>query len=163
MSRTRPLHVAQLNLPSPEGFREAFEGIFARDFYTNHGPLEQELDRELAAYFGARHVVSVVNATTALMLTFKALDLKGDIITSAFTFPATAQAAVWAGLNPVFCDVDPDTHVLKPSQVADLIGPETTAVLGVHAWGRPCNPVELEALARERRVKLVFDAAHAVG
>ncbi|MGF7176569.1 DegT/DnrJ/EryC1/StrS family aminotransferase [Azospirillum doebereinerae] len=158
-----PLHVGQLNLPAAEAFREAFDGIFDRRFFANHGPLEQRLDRELASLFGVRNAVSVVNATAALMLVLRALDLDGEVIVPSFTFPATVQAVVWAGLRPVFCDIDPQTQTLTAARVAPKIGPATAAVLGVHIWGRGCDPLELEALTASRGVKLVFDAAHAVG
>jgi len=158
-----PLHVGQLNLPSEAEFRAAFEGIFARRFYANHGPLEQRLDRELAAYFGVRHAVSVVNATVGLMLVLRALHRHGEVVVPSFTFPATVQAVLWAGLTPVFCDVDPQTQTLTAPLVAARLGPATAAILGVHVWGRACDPEGLEALARERGVALLFDAAHAIG
>lgn len=160
MSDRAPLHVGQLNLPARDAFRAAFEDIFRRRHYANHGPLEQRLDAQLAERFQVRHAISVVNGTVALMLMLKALDLKGEVLTPAFTFPATAQALLWAGLKPVFCDVDPDSHMLTAERVADAITPATAAILGVHMWGRACDPLALEQLAHERGLRLVFDAAH---
>lgn len=159
----KPLHVGQLNLPSTESFREAFDGLFDRRFFANHGPLERQLDRELAQRFGVRHAIGVVNATVALMLTLRALDLKGEVIVPAFTFPATVQSVSWAGLKPVFCDVDPDSQTLTAQTVAPLIGPATAAIMGVHVWGRACDPIGLQELSRRHGLKLLFDAAHAVG
>lgn len=158
-----PLHVGQLNLPSVDAFEVAFKGIFARQFFTNHGPLEQELDAALASYFGVRHAVSVVNGTVALMIALQTLDLRGEVIVPAFTFPATVQAIAWAGLTPVFCDVDPHTQTITAPLAAAAITANTVAILGVHVWGRAADPDGLELLARERGLKLVFDAAHAVG
>lgn len=158
-----PLHVGQLNMPAADAFREAFAGIFERRFYANHGPLEQRLDEALAERLGVRHAISMVNATAALMLALRALGRTGEVLVPAFTFPATVQAVVWAGMTPVFCDVDPDTHTLSAAGVASRIGPATAAILGVHVWGRGCDPVALEALARRRGVGLLFDSAHAIG
>lgn len=158
-----PLHVGQLNLPAPDDFRRAFEGVFARRFYTNHGPLEHEADAALAAYFGVRHAISVVNGTAALMLLLKALGRKGEVITPAFTFPATVQAICWAGLTPVFCDVEPETHNISARLAEPLIGERTVAILGVHVWGRGCDVAPLQALANARGIRLIFDAAHATG
>ncbi|WP_372398642.1 DegT/DnrJ/EryC1/StrS family aminotransferase [Azospirillum sp. HJ39] len=159
----KPLHVGQLNLPAEDAFHKAFGELFDRRFFANHGPLEQQLDRELALRFGTRHAVSVVNATVALMLALRALDLQGEVIVPAFTFPATVQAVDWAGLKPVFCDVDPHSQTLTAQTVAPRIGPATAAILGVHVWGRACDPDGLAELSRRHGLKLLFDAAHAVG
>jgi len=158
-----PLHVGQLNLPSVDAFEAAFKGIFARQFFTNHGPLEQELDAAFASYLGVRHAISVVNGTVALMIALQALDLRGEVIVPAFTFPATVQAIAWAGLTPVFCDVDPHTQTITAPLAAAAITANTVAIVGVHVWGRAADPDGLEQLARERGLKLVFDAAHAAG
>lgn len=156
-----PLHVGQMNLPSDEAFRAAFEGIFARRHYANHGPLEHHLDKALAEHFQVRHAISVVNGTVALILLLKALDIQGEVITPAFTFSATAQSLLWAGLKPVFCDVDAESQMLTAAGVTKAITPATVAILGVHIWGRACDPIALEELAAERGLKLIFDAAHA--
>ena len=158
-----PLHVGQLNRPPFPEFRSMVEDVFARGVFTDRGPLEQTLDRALAEYFEVHNAISVVNGTAALMLLLRALDVQGEVITTAFTFPATLQALTWAGLVPVFCDVDPRTHVLSAVAVEAKIGPATAAIIGVHIWGRGCDPVALEDLARRRGLKLVFDAAHATG
>jgi dTDP-4-amino-4,6-dideoxygalactose transaminase len=158
---TTPLPVGQLNMPDPAEFREMFEGIFARRFYTNHGPLEHAVDEALAAHFGVRHAIAVVNGTIALMLLLRAMQLTGEVVVPSFTFPATVQSLVWAGLKPVFCDVDPDTQMLNAALVEAAITPQTSAILGVHIWGRGCDPVGLAKLAEARGLQLLFDAAHA--
>lgn len=158
-----PIHVGQLNLPPWEEFEAAFRGIFARRWYTNHGPLVRELDARLAAYLGVRHVICVTNATVALMVACKALDLRGEVIVPSFTFPATVQALFWAGLTPIFCDVDPRTHNISAQLAEPLISARTSAVLGLHAWGRACDPDGLKALCARRGLRLFYDAAHGVG
>ncbi|WP_341963555.1 aminotransferase class I/II-fold pyridoxal phosphate-dependent enzyme [Pseudomonas sp. RC10] len=156
-----PLHVGQLNLPDQAEFRDMFEGIFARQFYTNHGPLEQAADQALAEHFGVRHAITVVNGTVALMLLLRAMELSGEVIVPAFTFPATVQSLVWAGLKPVFCDVDGDTQMLNAALVEAAITPATSAILGVHIWGRGCDPHGLAGVAKKQGLQLLFDAAHA--
>ena len=158
-----PLHVGQINLPPKEDFIRQFEGIFERKYFTNHGPLVRELDSKLAEYFDVKHAVCVTNGTVALMTALSSLGLTGEVIVPAFTFPATVQSITWAGLTPVFCDVDPDTHMINADLVRDKITSETSAILPVHLWGRACDPDGLLELAKEQGLKLVFDAAHAVG
>ncbi len=162
--RERPIHVGQLNFPECDRLLEAIDGIFERRHYANHGPLERELDRRLAERLGVRHAVSVTNGTVAIMLLLSCLELEGDVIVPSFTFPGTVQALSWCGLEPVFCDVDPVTHNLSAELVEPLIRPgRTAAVLGVHLWGRPCDPDGLEALCARYQIPLLFDAAHGFG
>jgi dTDP-4-amino-4,6-dideoxygalactose transaminase len=158
-----PLHVAQLNLPLWEEMELVFRGIFERRFFTNHGPLVRELDQCFASFVGAEHAVCVTNGTVALMILARSLDLSGEVIVPAFTFPATVQALSWAGLTPVLCDVDPKTHMISPDTVAPHITPRTSGILGVHVWGRPCEPERLESFSTELGLVLFFDACHGVG
>lgn len=159
-----PLHVGQMNLPKWEHFENAFRDIFARRYYTNHGPLAQELEDRLAEFFGVRHVVTMTNGTIALMLAAKALNLTGKVIVPAFTFAATVQSLTWAGVEPLFCDVDPQTHMLTPALVAPLLDdPDVSAILPVHLWGNLCNTKALENLAQQKGIPVYYDAAHAFG
>ncbi len=160
------LHVGQINIPEKERFEAIFSGIFSRRYYTNHGPLQQELEVRLEDLFRVRNAIAVTNATIGLMLACKALGLRegGRVIVPAFTFAASVQALSWAGLMPLFCDVDPDTHVLSVESVrAALEEPGVCAILGVHLWGTPCGVEELRRLADERGIKVFYDAAHAIG
>lgn len=159
----QPLHVGQVNLPEWERFEEAFESLFERRYFTNHGPLVEELEEKIASYLGVRHVVCMTNGTIALMATAKALELTGEVILPAFTFVASAQAMSWAGLTPVFCDVDPISHTIDPALVESLITERTSAIMGVHLWGRGCDVEALQSLADKHGVKLFFDAAHSFG
>jgi dTDP-4-amino-4,6-dideoxygalactose transaminase len=159
-----PLHVGQMNLPKWENFESAIRDIFVRRYYTNHGPLAQELEDRLAKFFNVRHVVTMTNGTIALMIAAKALNLTGKIIVPAFTFAATVQSLTWAGIDPLFCDVDPQTHILTPELVAPLLDDqEVSAILPVHLWGNLCNTEDLEELARRKGIPVYYDAAHAFG
>ena len=159
-----PLHGGQMNFPKWEHFENAFRDIFARRYYTNHGPLAQELEDRLAEFFGVRHVVTMTNGTIALMLVAKALNLTGKVIVPAFTFVATVQSLTWAGVEPLFCDVDPQTHVLTPELVTPLLDDlDVSAILPVHLWGNLCNTEALDELAQRKGIPVYYDASHAFG
>ncbi|MBI5783958.1 MAG: aminotransferase class I/II-fold pyridoxal phosphate-dependent enzyme [Rhodocyclales bacterium] len=158
-----PLHVGQLYLPEWSGIEAAFRGIFERQWYTNHGPLVRQLDIAFAKFVGVKHAVSVTNGTLGLMILARALEIQGEVIVPAFTFPATAQALAWGGLTPVFCDVDSKTHNLSAELVRRKITSRTRAIMGVHLWGRACAPDDLTSLAKAFSLRLIFDACHAIG
>jgi dTDP-4-amino-4,6-dideoxygalactose transaminase len=159
-----PLHVGQLYMPSGDALEARFREIFQRRWYTNHGPLVMQLDKAFAEFIGVKHAVAVTNGTLALIILAKALEIdNGEVIVPAFTFPATAQALAWAGLKPVFCDVESGTHNISAELVREKITPHTKAILGVHLWGRACDPDGLRAIARQSGLRLVFDACHAIG
>lgn len=103
------------------------------------------------------------NATIGLEIAIKALNLTGEVIVPSFTFIATAHALKWQEINPVFCDLDPNTHNIDPEKIEDLITSRTSGIIGVHVWGRPCAIETLTAIARKHHLKLIFDAAHAFG
>jgi len=158
-----PLHVGGPNLGSRAAFDRYVDQIFAGRRLSNAGPLVVELERRIAERLGVRHCVSVVNGTLGLELAARALDLSGEVIVPAFTFVATAHALSWLGLTPVFADVDERTHLLDPAAVRAAVTPRTTAVVGVHLWGRPAPVAPLQEVADECGVHLLFDAAHAFG
>jgi dTDP-4-amino-4,6-dideoxygalactose transaminase len=157
------LPVGQLNFPEWERIEKSFRAIFDRQWYTNHGPLTQELEQKLGHFFGVRHALCMTNATIGLLITAAAMEVKGKVLTPAYTFVATGQSLLWAGLEPVFCDVDPDTHLISMDRLESLVGPDIGAVLGVHLWGNPCNITELEQLTSRCSIPLFFDAAQAFG
>jgi dTDP-4-amino-4,6-dideoxygalactose transaminase len=109
------------------------------------------------------HCIATCNGTVALEIGIRAAGLSQEVIVPSFTFVATAHALQWQGITPVFCDVDPSTHVVDPRRIEDLITPRTTGIIGVHLWGHPCCVGELTEIARHRGLKLLFDAAHAFG
>jgi len=156
-----PLHVGRPFIGSRSEFLNRVENALDRRWLTNDGPILQEFEATLASLVGAKHVVPVANGTLGLMLVAKALGLEGEIIMPSFTYVATAHAMQWQGVTPVFCDVDPHTHNLDPARVEALITPRTSAILGVHLWGRPCNIEALQRIADRHGLALLFDAAHA--
>src|SRR5262245_23370105 len=138
-------------------------GVLDRRWLTNRGPLVLELEEKLAALHEVEHCILISNATVALELAARALGLKGEVIVPSMTFIATAHAFEWLGIRPVFADIDPATHTLDPEHVETLITSRTSAIVGVHLWGTPCDVRALEALAVRHGLALVFDAAHAFG
>ena len=161
--RGSPLFVGRPNLGERAVFDALVDGMFARRWLTNNGPLVQQLEAELCGYLGVRHCIPVANATLGLQVVCQALELTGEVIMPAFTFVATAHSVRWQGVEPVFCEIDPVTHLLDPEAVERLIGPRTSAILGVHTWGRGCHPERLEEIAQRHGLELYFDAAHAFG
>jgi dTDP-4-amino-4,6-dideoxygalactose transaminase len=133
-----------------------------RRWLSNDGPYVKEFEEALKSRLRVRHCVAVSNATTGLVIAIRAAGLRGEVIVPSFTFIATPHALLWQGLTPVFCDVDPRTHNLAPEQVEALISPYVTAIVGVHAWGRPCAVDDLTTLAGRHGLTLLFDAAHAL-
>jgi dTDP-4-amino-4,6-dideoxygalactose transaminase len=157
------LPVGQMYFPSWERYTEAMRGIFERQYYTNQGPLTDALEDKLQQFLGVKHVICVTNATIGLMMAAQALGLKGKVITPSFTFIATAQSLSWAGIEPVFCDVDLRTQQLTPELIAPLITPDVSAILAVNLWGGSCAPAELSAWGQARGLPVYFDSAHAFG
>jgi dTDP-4-amino-4,6-dideoxygalactose transaminase len=157
------LPVGQMYFPAFEDYEAKFRDIFARQYYTNHGPLAQEFERRLETFFGVRHVICVTNATIGLIMAAEALGLTGKVVTPSFTFIATAQALEWANLRPVFCDVDPATHHVTPALIEPHLDENVSAILAVNLWGGCCDQSALKTLAAERNLQLFYDSAHAFG
>jgi len=160
---TEPLHVGRPNIGNRKALIERINDMLDRRWLTNNGPYVQELERRIADYLGVKNCIAMCNATVALEIAARALDFHGEVIIPSFTFIATAHALQWQEITPVFCDVDPTTHNIDAGKVETLITPRTTGIVGVHVWGRPCPVDALEEIAQRRRLKLMFDAAHAFG
>ena len=154
-------HVGRPNIGDRAKFFERVNAMLDERRLTNNGPNVLEFEARVAALTGAPHCIAVCNATIGLELVARALGLRGEIIVPSFTFIATAHALDWLGLEPVFCDVDPETHTLDPEAAEQLITPRTSAILGVHTWGRVCDVPALSEVAGRRGLRLIFDAAHA--
>jgi dTDP-4-amino-4,6-dideoxygalactose transaminase len=155
--------VTRASLPPLEEYVRYLEGIWARGHLTNHGPLVQELEQRLCETLGVRHALFVSNGTIALQIALKAVEARGEVITTPFSFVATASSVAWEGLDVVFADVEPDTLTLDPAAVERAITPRTTAILGTHVYGNPCDVEALEAIARRHGLRVIYDAAHAFG
>lgn len=158
-----PVHVGQPNIGDREALLGRIDAILDSRWLSNRGRQVLEFEQRMAQLAGTRHCIAMCNATVALEIVARALGLSGEVIVPAMTFVATAHALQWQGITPVFCDIDPLTHQIDVEQVESLITPHTTGILAVHLWGRPCNIDALSRLAKKHHLKLIFDAAHALG
>lgn len=129
---------------------------------THNGPLVQQFERELAQLLGVKHVVCVANGTCALQLAIRALDLSGEIITTPFTYIATANIIRWERCTPVFCDIDPETWNLDVRRAQACVTEHTSAILPVHVFSAPCDVNAFAVLAAAHGLRLIYDAAHAM-
>lgn len=152
---TRPL------LPSLEIFQGYLGEIWDRKWLTNNGPLHQELEQELCKILDVNYCSLVGNGTLALMLSLKALEITGEVITTPYSFVATSNSLKWGGQIPVFCDINIDDFSLNVEQIESLITSETSAILPVHVYGFPCNYKEIQQIANKHGLSVVYDAAHA--
>src|SRR6202171_494893 len=158
-----PLHVGRPNIGNHERFLKRASEILDSGWLSNNGPVAQEFERQIAAFLDVKHCVAMCNGTIALEIATRALELKGEVIVPSYTFIATAHALQWQEITPIFADIDPATHNLDPSAVWRMITPRTTGIIGVHLWGRPSPIKELEAIAKEHGLRLMFDASHGFG
>lgn len=150
-------------LPPRAEYEHYLTGIWARNWLTNAGPLVTELEAKLTAHLGLQHLLYTTNGTLALQLAIKALGLKGEVITTPFSYVATCSSIVWEGCTPVFADIDPLTLNLDPNRIEDAITPHTSAILATHVYGNPCDTEAIAAIARQYNLKVIYDAAHTFG
>jgi dTDP-4-amino-4,6-dideoxygalactose transaminase len=157
------IYVTRPSLPPLEELLPSLRTIWERKVLTNGGPFHQELETALARHLDVEHVCLFNNATIALMAALRVLDVRGEVITTPFSFVATSHALLWNGLTPVFVDIDPVTLNLDPAKVEAAITPRTTALLPVHCYGHPCDVDRLEGIAGRHGLRVLYDAAHAFG
>lgn len=157
------LHVGRPNIGARDSFMRRVHQVLDSRWLTNNGPMAQELEQRIGDLLGVKHCVAMSNGTVALEIAIRALGLKGEVIVPSWTFIATAHALHWQNITPVFADIDPETHNLDPAAVRRMITSRTTGIIGVHLWGRAAPVEELQSIANEHNLKLMFDAAHAFG
>lgn len=155
-------------LPDREKLDRYIDGIYQRGWLTNNGPLVHELTSRLKQYLAVENLLLVGNGTLALQVAYRALDISGhkknvEVITTPFTFAATAASLKWEGLEPVFADIDSDTWCLDPKRIESAVTADTRAIVPVHVFGNPCDMKSIELIAKRHDLKVVYDAAHAFG
>lgn len=163
MSSEKPILVTKPALPPLGEFLPYLEEIWDNCWLTNNGPMHQKLEKELADYLGVDYLSLFSNGTLALISALQALGIKGEVITTPFSFVATTHSLWWNGIKPVFVDIDPETFNLDPTKIEAAITPETTAIMPVHVYGNPCNTSEIKRIADKHGLKVIYDAAHAFG
>lgn len=163
----KPVFVAQPDLPPLEDFIPYLEKIWESRTLTNNGPFHEQLEHALRDYLGVPEIVLFNNGTIALIAALKVLNLaeegKTEVITTPYSFVATAHSLLWNNLQPVFVDIDPVTLNLDPSKIEAAITPRTTAILPVHCYGNPCDVDAIREIAARHRLRVIYDAAHAFG
>jgi dTDP-4-amino-4,6-dideoxygalactose transaminase len=159
----KPIYVTMPSLAPLEEYVELLKGVWERGILTHYGPLVQQLENDLCKKLDIPNFVAVSNGTIALQMAIKALELKGEIITTPFTWIATISAIRWEGCTPVFCDIDPETLNIDPSKIEALITDKTVAIMPVHVFGNPCDVDAIEIIAKKHNLKVVYDGAHAIG
>ncbi|PQA96340.1 dTDP-4-amino-4,6-dideoxygalactose transaminase [Chryseobacterium piscicola] len=155
--------VTQPFLPPKEEYEKYLTGIWKRNWLTNMGPLASQLEMELKEHLKVNHLLFVTNGTVALQMAIKALDLKGEIITTPFSFVATTSSVVWEGCNPVFVDIDEHSLNIDATKIEAAITEKTSAILATHVYGNPCDVDAIEKIAKKHNLKVIYDAAHAFG
>lgn len=163
MSANKPLYVTQPFLPPLPEFVSYLEQIWESKILTNGGPLHQRLEHELCRYLGVEHIALFTNGTIALVTALQSLRITGEVITSPYSFVATAHSLLWNGIKPVFVDIDPKTLNLDPACIEAAISPQTTAIMPVHCYGQPCDVQAIQRIADNYNLKVIYDAAHSFG
>lgn len=160
---SKRIYVTQPFLPPLAEFVPYLEKIWESRRLTNNGPFHQELEHELARYLGVEHISLFANGTLALMTALQALRVEGEVVTTPYSFVATAHALLWNNIRPVFVDIDPVSLNLDPGRIEAAVTPRTSAILAVHCYGRASDVQGIEGVADARGLKVIYDAAHAFG
>ena len=161
--KSSEIHVARPVLPPLKEFSASLKKIWDNKIITNNGPFHIEFEKVLTKHLGVKHISVFNNGTLALLSALQALDIKGDVITTPFSFVATTHALWWNKIKPVFIDIEPDYFTLDPAKIEAAITPETSAIMPVHVYGNPCRLAEIEEIAKKHGLKVIYDAAHTFG
>ncbi len=153
--------VTKAYLPNKERYKAYVDRIYESGWLTNNGVLLRELEQRLQEYLGVKNLILVANGSLALQLAYKALELKGEVITTPFSFVATTSTLAWEGLKPVFADIDPQSFNLNPANIELLINSRTSAIVPVHVFGNPCDVEAIKTIADKHNLNVIYDAAHA--
>jgi len=157
------INVTEPFLPPFEVYEGYLKKIWDRKWLTNNGPLVQELENKLKDYLGVEHFFFTNNGTIALQIAIKALDLKGEIITTPFSYVATTNSILWEGCKPIFADINFNDFNIDPAKIIPLINEKTSGILATHVYGNPCNVDIIEKIAKEHNLKVIYDGAHSFG
>jgi dTDP-4-amino-4,6-dideoxygalactose transaminase len=150
-------------MPRLEEYESYVRGIWQRQWLTNNGPLVNELELQLKHYLQVPHLLYMSNGTSALQIAIKTLRLKGEIITTPFSFIATTSSILWEGWKPVFVDIDPNTLNMDPALIEAAITPQTSAIIATHVFGNPCDIDAIQEIADRHNLKVIYDASHCFG
>ena len=161
--KSAPIYVMRPYLPPLEEFIPYLEQIWENKWLTNNGPFHRQLEQALCEFLGVDHLALFVNGTIALVTALQSLRITGEVITTPYSFVASAHSLIWNNIKPVFVDIDPVTMNLDPEKIEAAITPRTTAILPVHCYGTPCDVESVQRIADTYGLKVIYDAAHAFG
>lgn len=160
---SKNIYVTQPFLPDLHEFLPYIETIWRNKILTNGGPFHQELESELCKFLGVKYISLFSNGTLALITALQALRITGEVITTPYSFVATAHSLLWNKNEPVFVDIDPQTLNIDPRKIEAAITPKTSAIMPVHCYGNPCDVDAIKQIADKFNLKVIYDAAHAFG
>ena len=163
MTAHNNIYVTQPYLPPLDEFIPYLQEIWDNKILTNGGPFHVRLERALCEHLGVEHISLFTNGTIALVTALQALRISGEVITTPYSFVATAQSLIWHGNKPVFVDIDPTSLNLDPMKIEAAITPQTTAIMPVHCYGHPCDVEAIQRIADNYNLRVIYDAAHAFG
>jgi dTDP-4-amino-4,6-dideoxygalactose transaminase len=150
-------------LPPIDEYSELLKDLWDRNWLTNDGPLVKGLENSLCEFLGVKDLVYISNGTIGLQIALKTLNIKGDVITTPFSYVATTSSLVWEGCNPIFVDIESNTLNIDPYRIEEAITDKTTAILATHVFGNPCSIDLIENIANKYSLKVIYDAAHCFG
>jgi dTDP-4-amino-4,6-dideoxygalactose transaminase len=159
----KPIYVTKPSLPPLNEFKEVLKEIWNSEYITNSGPFHEKLEEELADYLGVKYISLFSNGTLALITALQALDVKGEVITTPYSFVATTNSLIWNGITPVFADINSDDCNININEIEAKITAKTTSIMPVHVYGKPCDVDGIKKLADKYKLKIIYDAAHAFG
>lgn len=157
------INVTKAYLPPFDEYHAYLKEIWENGWLTNNGNCVVRLEKELRDYLGVKYLQCVSNGTLALQIAIRALDLKGEIITTPFSYVATTDSIIWENCTPVFADIEPDTLTISPRAIEKAITKKTSAILATHVYGNPCDVESIAKIARKHKLKVIYDAAHCFG
>ncbi|MDT0649097.1 DegT/DnrJ/EryC1/StrS family aminotransferase [Autumnicola edwardsiae] len=158
-----PIYVTKTYLPEKAEYETYLDKIWQNGWLTNEGPLVKSLQIKLQNFLDVPYIQYTTNGTIALQLAIKVLELKGEIITTPYSYVATASSIIWEGNKPVFCDISAKDLCIDPNIIEDKITDNTCAILATHVYGIPCSVEAIEKIARKNNLKVIYDGAHAFG
>jgi len=157
------INVTQTFLPPIEEYQKNLQKAWDKKWITNRGELVKELEAKIQKKGKTTNLLLTSNGTLPLQLAIKALNLKGEIITTPFSYIATSAAIVWENCTPIFADIDPNTFNIDVNQIEGKITSKTSAIIATHVFGNPCNIESINTIAKKNNLKVIYDAAHCFG
>ncbi|WP_290698667.1 DegT/DnrJ/EryC1/StrS family aminotransferase [Lacinutrix sp.] len=157
------INVTKTFLPEQSEYQKILSRSWDKSWITNRGELVLELENKIKSQYNITNILATTNGTLPLQIAIKCLGLKGDIITTPFSYVATTSSIIWEGCTPVFVDIDADTFNIDPLKIESAITPDTSAILATHVFGNPCNIDEITKIAKKHNLKVIYDAAHCFG